>query len=206
MKLPIGIFSLALLVFAGLSLTQTSRAQQTPTTSPEPDLEATLHIIVGSDGSQPGGGLPQSLTSISRQLAATFPFTSYRVAGTHMSRFAINGHVEARGTTDMGAGSTETESPNFLEWLLLGARRAEDLGRQGYFVDSFRFGIRIPIRSMITDGDSGRTRTVTAYEQLALNLNRIRIPENKPTLVGTLSMPASKGTIFIVLTVKRVAE
>jgi len=43
---------------------------------------------------------------------------------------------------------------------------------------------------------------VLNYEAVGLNMNRVSLPENKPTLIGTLSLPKTTGTMFLVLTVR----
>ncbi len=76
-------------------------------------------------------------------------------------------------------------------------------GGQGFMIESFRFGARVPVTN-VTKDDAGKERSATNYEQIGLTLNKVGLPENVPTLVGTLNLPGPNDTIFLVMTIKSV--
>jgi hypothetical protein len=43
---------------------------------------------------------------------------------------------------------------------------------------------------------------VINYEAVGISMNLIGLPANTPTLIGTISLPKTAGTIFLVATVK----
>jgi hypothetical protein len=50
--------------------------------------------------------------------------------------------------------------------------------------------------------ENGKASDVVNYESVGLVVNRLAIPENRPTMIGTISLPKTSGTVFLVLTVK----
>jgi hypothetical protein len=66
----------------------------------------------------------------------------------------------------------------------------------------FRFGARVPIRV----AEPGKPGAAINYESIGLTINRVSFRENVPTLLGTISLPRTAGTLFIVLTVRRLPE
>jgi hypothetical protein len=73
-------------------------------------------------------------------------------------------------------------------------------------IQSFRFGARVPIRTGSAKDSSGTTQPIFNYETLGLTLDRLSVPENSPTLIGTLSLPKTTGTAFLVMTVKTIEK
>ena len=49
---------------------------------------------------------------------------------------------------------------------------------------------------------NAKTAAVTNYESIGLNLRRISLVENTPTMIGTLNLPGTNGTIFLIMTVR----
>jgi hypothetical protein len=45
---------------------------------------------------------------------------------------------------------------------------------------------------------------MTNYESIGLDLNRVTLAENTPTVIGTLTLPNTAGTLFLVMTAKPV--
>jgi hypothetical protein len=52
--------------------------------------------------------------------------------------------------------------------------------------------------------DEANKQPAIGYESVGLDLNRITLPENAPTLVGTLTLPNTAGTLFLVITARTV--
>jgi hypothetical protein len=174
-------------------------AQSEPRPEPavERNYDVALHLIVGSND---GGGseVPLALSPAVRQIRSSFNYSSYRLASTFVGRVANAGSFEYKSVGSIFGDKAETNPSPFLEWSLSGLRRApEASGRQGLLANSFRFGARIPIAV----GASATSPTYT-YEAIGLNLARVGLAENVPTLIGTLNLPGARGVIFLVMTVR----
>jgi hypothetical protein len=71
----------------------------------------------------------------------------------------------------------------------------------GFQARGFRFGARVPIQTAsIKDG--GGVNPIVGYEPIGLTMSMIGLPFDTPTLVGTISLPKTTGTIFLVATVR----
>ncbi|MBC7899768.1 MAG: hypothetical protein H7070_06905 [Saprospiraceae bacterium] len=170
----------------------------------EPSYEAVLHLIVGSSDASLKDGLPQNLSNISRQIKTNFAFSNYRLANTFVGRIANTGSFEYKSLSDM-FGQESSDSRTFLEWTLGGLRAVPDASGQTTFqAQTFRFGARVPLKTGQTKNSEGQIIDLINYEQVGLSMNRTSFGENKPTLIGTLSLPKTSGTLFLVLTMKTV--
>jgi len=171
-------------------------AQTESKPQPERDFEVVLHILVGSNEGSSGQTLPASLTAVSRQLRSNFTFSGLRVANTFIGRISSNGNFEYRSVTnELGFDAEGPQS--FLEWSISNLHGFAN----GLQANTFRFGARIPVKASGLRDDSGKAAPVFSYESIGLNLTRIGFPENAPTLLGSLSLPKTNGTLFLVMTV-----
>lgn len=169
----------------------------------EPSYEAVLQVVIGSD--QAGGELPRGLSAISQQLRSNYAFPSYRLANTIIGRLSAGGSFEYKSASDIFGQPENSEIPTFLEWNLGRLRVAQDERNQTVFqAEPFRFGARVPVRiTRVKTGESSANETVN-YEAVGLTTNRLSLAAGKPTLVGTLSLPKTAGTMFLVLTLRPV--
>lgn len=170
---------------------------------PDSNYEAILHVILGSSDADQSGGLPKSLSGISTQLKANFTFSNYKLVNTYLGRIANAGNLEYKSMANIYGQEQEGDSPSFLDWRLANFRRVNETPGRGVFqVQSFRFGARVPLRVGSFKDDGGKAQSVINYESLGLSLDKLSFSENSPTLIGTLSLPKTAGTVFLVLTVK----
>ncbi len=183
------IFMSLVFGLASFSLAQTEEKPRT-----EPNFDITLQIVVGSNEAG-RGELPQNLNSISRQLRSIYPYSTYRVANTYMGRVGNNGSFEYKSLADLLGSQPNPATASFLEWSIGNLR----MGENAFVANSFRFGARIPVNLAVA---SGPGNTVT-YESIGLNLARVGVPVGTPTLLGTLSLPKTDGTLFLVMTANR---
>ena len=51
--------------------------------------------------------------------------------------------------------------------------------------------------------EDGKTSGTMVYEPVGLTVNHLVLPENRPTMIGTISLPKTNGTVFLVLTIRR---
>ena len=193
------ILSIAVIVFGGVFAPIYAQS------SIETSYEATLHVLIGSDDTSQRGDLPRSLDPVARQIRDNFTFKSYRLMNTYYGRLANNGSLEYKSVSSLKNVSTEPDAPTFLDWQLANFKAEPSSAAKGLLsMQMFRFGARVPVRvTPITSGD-GKTNAITNYESVGLTLNRLSIGENEPTLVGTISLPRTTGTFFLVLTIKQV--
>lgn len=173
----------------------------------EPSYDVELRLLIGSnDGSR--ADLPSDMNNVVKQLRNVMPFSNYRLASTFLGRVNNNGHFEYKSLSNIFGKETELRSQSFLEWSLTNLRNLPmSKGGTGFQAQGFRFGARVPVPTGSTVKDeTGRAISVVNYEQIGLNLNRIGLAENKPTLIGTLNLPGANDTIFLVMTVKAVEQ
>jgi hypothetical protein len=197
MKANKTIFLIAAILLAGISL----YAQSGPNVPPiEPSYEVKLQVIVGSNEAGQNN-LPSNLRGgIAEQLRSNFGFPDYHLDSTFVGRIGTNGTFEYKSVSNTVGADSET--PTFLEWTLGTLRTAaNEKGQTAFQAQPFRFGARVPIK-VSTFTESGKTISNTSYESVGLTVNRVSLAENTPTLIGTLSLPKTAGTLFLVLTVK----
>jgi hypothetical protein len=160
-----------------------------------PSYDVVLQVVVGSDDAQ-RSELPKELASITRQLRSRFNFSGYRVANTFLGRVGENGNLEYKSVANIlnkEAGAT----PMFLDWSLARFSGSDTAAKGVFHAEAFRFGARIPVRL------SGGLETPAVYESIGLSFNRLGFAANTPTLLGTLSLPQTAGTMFLIVTVQR---
>lgn len=193
------ILPVALIVLGGVSAPIYAQSGS------DPSYEATLHVLIGSDDTTQRSDLPKSLEAVAGQIRDNFNFKSYRLMNTYYGRLANSGSLEYKSVSSLKNVSTEPDAPTFLDWQLANFKsEPAAAGGNPLSMQLFRFGARVPvIVSQIPTGD-GKERPVTNYETVGLTLNRLSISEDAPTLVGTISLPRTTGTVFLVLTIKRV--
>lgn len=175
--------------------------------APEPSdasYEATLYVVLGSDDATQRGNLPKSLDQVSRQIRDNFAFGSYRLMNTYYGRLANGGSLDYKSVSSLQNASSEIDSPSFLDWQLTNFRAdAARPGRNVLSMQAFRFGARVPL-VIARPTEGGKTSSVTNYESVGLNLNKMSLPENSPTLIGTISLPRTTGTVFLVMAIRPV--
>lgn len=174
-------------------------AQPDSTPRLEPSYEIALQILIGSNDASKGD-LPASLSPISRHLKNNFSFSNYRLANTYLGRISNTGNFDYKSVSNIFGEENESDAQTFLEWSIGNFRSVEN----GFLARQFRFGARLPVRVGSTKDETGKPIPVMNYEPVGLNMNMIGLPANTPTLVGTISLPRTTGTLFLVATIRRV--
>lgn len=207
MNQPKRILSLLSAVLIALAGSATLPAQTDAKMQAEPSYEAVLQLIVGVNDAAARSDIPQNLNAISKQLRDNFSFSSYRLANTFIGRIALTGTFEYKSVSDIFGQPSESDAPAFLDWTLGSLRSAPNASGQNVLhAQPFRFGARVPIRVGRTKGSDGQSSDLINYEAVGLTMNRLSVPESKPTLIGTLSLPKTTGTLFLILTVRPTAN
>ena len=168
----------------------------------DPSYDVLLQIVIGGDD-KANMPLPQSLAGIAKQLKANYPYADYKLANTYVGRIAVNGNLENKSISNVFGQTQQGDTPSFWEWSLMGLRSTPAAGgRSDLALNVFRFGARIPVRTGTAKDGSGNTQPIFNYENIGLNSGRLTVPENTPTLVGSLALPNTTGTAFLVLTLR----
>ncbi len=201
------IFSLLSLSSIFLICIATAFGQAEAKLQAEPNYDAILHVVVASSEPGQSDSLPQSLSSVSKQLRSDFGVTNFKLLNTYLGRMTNSGSLEYKGVSNAYAPVQESDTLTFLDWNLTGMKSLQNAAGQSVFqFQAFRFGARVPIKTSSFKDDSGKVNAVYNYESIGLTLQRMSVVENSPTLVGTLSQPRTNGTIFLILTVRSAAK
>jgi hypothetical protein len=172
-------------------------AQSDNTQQLEASYEVALHVVIGTnEGARTE--LPANLSTISKRLKSNFSFSNYRLANTFLGRVSNTGTVEYKSVSNILGQEIDSDAPMFLEWTMANFRAMPN----GFQARSFRFGARVPVRTGTVKDAAGGAAPVINYEAVGISMNLIGLPANTPTLVGTISLPKTSGTIFLVATVR----
>lgn len=193
---------LVLLLMIGAAASIHVFAQSEPVQA-DRSYEIQLHALIGSNEAGEGTPLPAGLRIIANQLKPEFNFTSYRLANSFLGRISNSGSLEYKSVSGLLGTEAAGEHQTFLEWSISGLRELPvSNGPANFIAHGFRFGARIPVHVAGAREQPGGSGPVVSYESIGLNLNRLGVKEGTPTLIGTLSLPKTTGTIFLVLTVR----
>jgi hypothetical protein len=197
MNLTKNALCLSILSLLMISLALSVSAQP-EATQLEPSYDVALHVVIGSNDGAARAELPGNLASIAKQLKGNFAFTNYRLANTFFGRISNTGTVEYKSVSNILGQETDADSPTFFEWSMNNFRVVQN----GFQARGFRFGARVPVRTGTVKDATGASSPVVNYESVGLSMNMIGLPANTPTLVGTITLPKTAGTIFLVALVK----
>ena len=202
MNQPKIAFSAVTLLLVFFTFSVRSFAQADTKSDIGPSYDIVLQIVTGTnDGAK--SDLPQNLSAVSKQLRGNFPFSSYSLANTYLGRVANAGALNYKSVSDILRQNAPLSQPSFVDWSLGNLRTAPNAsGGRMLQAQQFRFGARIPI-NIATRADD-KAVAVTNYESIGLDLNRVTHAENTPTVIGTLTLPNTAGTLFLVMTAKPV--
>jgi hypothetical protein len=193
---------LFVLCFAGLTA---SFAQPDAKAQAEPSYEVILQVLVGSNEAGQKANTPANLAAVTKKINNNFAFSNYRLSNTYIGRVANTGSIEYKSVSN-GFGQTEAQdTPVFLEWSIISLKNMPNArGQNTVQIQPFRFGARVPVKTANLVND--KINSIVNYESIGLSLQKISLPENDPTLIGTLPTTKNGETIFLVLTVKPVDE
>ncbi len=190
-------FALSLIVAGALTA-----SGQTDIKQIEPSYDLTLQLVVGSNDASRPGELPANLTAASKQLRSTFAFTNYRLANTLVGRVSNKGTFQYESTANIFGQDTDPHSQTFLDWSVANLRSMPNAkGQMGFEAQAFRFGARVPVVMGVKD-EGGKMTPNIAFEPIGLKFDRVGLPENTPTMIGTLNLPGTGGTIFLFITIR----
>lgn len=187
LKIPIVAVALA------LSLSAAVAAQQGAS---DTNYDVMLQLIIGSNEGGAKSDLPADLGPVAKRIRSNFDFSGYKLASTFFGRIASNGNFDYNSVANIEGKDGSSSVPTFFDWSLRDLHQA--VGSRGVQASAFRFGAKVPVAV----GDPSKGQQGINYESLGVGLNRMGLNENTPTLIGTLHLPGTSGTIFLVMTVR----
>lgn len=178
--------------FAVCFLGSTFCFAQTPQkTQAEPSYEVILQTVIGSNNAGNKNDFPQTLSETTKKLKANYSFTNYRLNSTHIQRVANSGNIELRSVSMETPFNQEKSYSIFSDWSLNNLQSLPNANGQNQIqIYNFRFGQKVPIVTAVFSNESGKTNSVVSYEQIGVSIQRCSLPENVPTVVG--SLPTTK--------------
>ena len=203
MQVPGKLVSILLLSIFILSFSATSLAQADSRAQIGPSYDVVLQIVIGGGDRAANQALPSNLSGITKQLRGNYQYAEYRLANTFIGRIANGGNFEFKSISNIFGRGPDRETPSFLEWSLFGLRSGQNTpGKNDLTVQAFRFGARIPFRVGSPTVEAGKQFPAFHYEPIGVSSAHITVPENTPTLLGSLSLPNTNDAMFLVLTLR----
>lgn len=182
-------------IFVAVFFIAGSQASAQPAADFGPSYDVVLQVVVGSDDVRTSG-LPKDLDAIARQLKTRFAFQSYSLANTFLGRVGEKGNLEYKSVATFLGRERNLDAPMFLDWSLVNFNGSTGTADNSYHAQNFRFGARVPVRMGLGP------EAVTNYQSIGLSFHRVGFYPNVPNLLGTLSLPNTAGTMFLIVTIK----
>jgi hypothetical protein len=170
----------------------------------EMNYDIQIYLMVGSNESSDRTALPQNLELFVKQLRASLPFNSYRVAATFLNRVKNGGSLQVNGVAGtLFPSSPVPSSPTFYEFALNDISADASVAGQQQLVqiNKFKFTMRVPLATSSVPGPNNTSVPVINYEPTGIN-TRVSISEGIPTLVGTMTTGRSDESYILVVTVR----
>lgn len=168
----------------------------------EPSYEVVLHVVVASDNPSEKGKLPPQLSGVIGRLKNDYAFSNYTLAATFLERMSASGVIGHTGILNQLKQAND-EKMYFSDWGLSGLKAGKDeKGKALVQFQTFNFGAKVPVVTTISGkGDGGE---IINYENIGVRITKFNLPENAPTIIGSLSTPKTDEFIFLILTVRPV--
>lgn len=180
------------------------------------DLEMRLHLLVGTSKPVDSSRLPESLEPAVRQLRSTLQFTNYRLGGVFMNRVKNGRGLDVRGEAGalplnlISTANLNRYTPVYYHFSMNPVElRTDEAGREVVSIQSFRFGMRVPVVTALPAPTTANLSAVSAppppvvYEDIGIGTG-LTITEGQPVVVGTLYTGQEGDVIIVVLTANRV--
>lgn len=188
-------FALFLICFSSFS----NSFAQTDNNQSEPSYEVVLQVLIASNNSAAKSNIPANLAETVNKFKKNFPYSDYRLISSNLQRIENKGNINYRSLlNDLSPAGQDIIS----NWSLSSLKKETSAsGGNRVSFQRFNFDAKIPL-TYISFNESKSSAPITNYEQIGIVLQGFNVPENIPTLIGTLAMPKADEIIFFVLTVK----
>lgn len=191
------IFALLLLLAAVAAAAQTDEKKQI-----DASYEIVLHVVVASNSGNEKSDIPSALSGVIGRLKKDYTYKNYNLAATFLERISVNGVVGHTGVLNQ-LDQARLNRVYYSDWELSGLRSGKDeKGVDSIQFQGFNFGAKVPV--VVAVNAKGDGEQVINYQNIGLRINRFNLPENVPTIVGSLATPKTEEFIFLVLTVRPV--
>ncbi|HYY58585.1 MAG TPA: hypothetical protein VE842_14725 [Pyrinomonadaceae bacterium] len=165
------------------------------------DLEIHLHLVVASNAAGEGTKLPSAFDATSRQLRSSLPFNNYRWAATFINRVSNGASSSVRGIAGplLGTTSPSSQTPSFYDMQLNDVLLASDESGQEVVQLRVHFGARLPV---VVGAGGGTSPPLVNYESTGISTS-IRVKENEPVVIGTMSLGPTNEMLVLLITAKK---
>lgn len=164
----------------------------------EPSYEVVLHVVVASNNPAEKGKLPSSLSGVIGKLKNDYTYSNYSLAATFLERMSASGVIGHTGVLNQLKQEND-DKIYFSNWGLSGLKTGKDeKGKDLIQFQTFNFGARVPVVTIMNGNQ------LVNYENIGLKINKFNLPENTPTIIGSLSTQKTDEFIFLILTVRSV--
>ena len=204
MKIKNFLTSMLLVLCAAVFLNV--NAQSAPDFTNEANLDTQLYLIVGTNQDVDETKLPAALDPVVKQLRATLPFKSYRLAATLINRVKNEGRLDLSwigGPFASPTGVASNVTPSFSQFKVRQVKLVRNAENQPVVqMLGFNFGARVPIQTPGAIAANGAVAPIVAYENTGVSTD-ISMRESEPVIVGTLNIGPSGDAIILVVSAKR---
>jgi len=170
----------------------------------EPSYEVSLQLLLGSNDAPSKANLPANLSTVLQHLKLNFGMSEYRLVNTSVGRVANMGNFDSLSVLNIGP-QTAGQPQSLLQWVVFNLKGGMSAkGGNAFQVQSLRIQARVPFSTAVAKEDAAKDRDLVTYENFGFNLTKVGFQENVPVLIGTLNLPGSTETVFVVMTVKPV--
>jgi len=203
----VAVLMVALLIVVTSTSSNAQEPKQNDSTEDQTNLDTQLYLIVATNQSVADEKLPASLDQVVKQLRATLPFKSYRLAATLLNRVKNDGRLDLSwiGAPLISAQSEVSPlTPSFSSFKIRVVKLAKNTaGDTVVQMAGFNFGARFPIQTMSVA--STNAVPVINYENTGLQTD-ISMREGEPVIVGTLNVGPSGDALILVVSAKRTSR
>ncbi len=205
-KLKIISITAAFSIICLSSINNTFAQTETKKTA-ETSYDIVLQILTASNSQSKKTQVQPTLSNVVKKLKSIYTFSNYRLDSTYLQRVANTGNLEFRSIANETSQNRENFNPIFSEWAIKGIQSMlNSKGKETIQFESFRFGQRVPVKTANYKDENGKSNNLVSYEQIGLTMQRFGVPENVPTIVGSLSTSNPDELLFLVLTVRSAEE
>ncbi len=205
-KLKIISITAAFSIICLSSINNTFAQTETKKTA-ETSYDIVLQILTASNSQSEKTQVQPTLSNVVKKLKSIYTFSNYRLDSTYLQRAANTGNLEFRSIANETSQNQENFNPIFSEWAIKGIQSMlNSKGKETIQFESFRFGQRVPVKTANYKDENGKSNNIVSYEQIGLTMQRFGVPENVPTIVGSLSTSNPDELLFLVLTVRSAEE
>ncbi|HSK63445.1 MAG TPA: hypothetical protein VK893_06385 [Pyrinomonadaceae bacterium] len=196
------------LIFLALFVCGSVQAQtqvtQTETKEDQTNLQTQLYMVVGSNQDAADARMPAALDPVIKELRATLPFKSYRLAAVLVNRVKNEGRLEV-GWIGVPYAAI-VEAPNAMSRSSYQVRQVKlttnSEGQSMVQLAGFRFSAQVAVPAAGAVASNSPAPPAFNYEGTNLSTD-ISMREGEPVVVGTLNAGPSGDAIILVVSVKR---